>query len=280
MADTAQTTAATISGATFSNNSPQRALEVQAHNTATISGFSVTGCSFDDNGIHASFTQDTSASLTFTFSNNGTAVTPMGNATLHGLNIFSSATSTGGILRGRVENNYIGGAGNAIGGNGIRAVIQGRTVGTLLFNGNVIRNISSGARGIEASFLGPTAGAQPITQSDITVTNNDVNTQAAGGTFPLAAIAILADDQGSPARVRANISGNTAQNTVGGGSWDYPGFDGSSAHLVFVDVGGAAEAQLVGAAANATTQLTTTNPGASGVYTNATLIAGPINTPP
>ena len=51
--------AATISGSTFTNNSPQRALEVQVHDTGTISNFVVQNNAFTNNGIHASFTQDT-----------------------------------------------------------------------------------------------------------------------------------------------------------------------------------------------------------------------------
>ena len=82
--------------------------------------------------------------------------------------------------------------------------------------------------------------------------------------FPLAAIYVAADDQGSAARVRANITGNNARNSVGGPSFDYPTFDGSGAHLIFIEVGGGAEGQLVdtaAASANADAQLTSTNTG-------------------
>ena len=58
---TSTITEAFITGSTFSNNSPQRALEVQSHDTATISDFVVSGNIFTNNGIHASFTQDSEA---------------------------------------------------------------------------------------------------------------------------------------------------------------------------------------------------------------------------
>jgi len=286
MSGTAVNTASTISGATFSNNSPQRALEVQVHDNGTISNFTVSGTTFNDNGIHASFTQDTNGNLTFSMLNN----TSMLNANpLHAINVFSSATSTGGSITGTIQGNVIGNAATANSGargNGIRAFIQGRTIAKLLVNGNTLRQVwlpGSGARGIDLQFVGPTAGGQPITQSDVTITNNDVDTMAPASSFPLSAIYLAADNQGSPARVRANITGNNARNSVGGGSFDYPSFDGLGAHLIFIDVdgiGGPAEGQLVNTTGspNATAQLTATNTGT--VYADGiTLIPGPITVP-
>lgn len=277
-------TTATMSGNTFANNSPQRALEVQSHDTANVGTFTVSGNTFDDNGLHASFTQDTSSNLTFRFMNNGTSGTPMGTSVLHGVNIFSSANSTGGTIRGRVEGNFIGGTGKAIAGNGVRALIQGRTVATLAIVNNTIRNVSTGGRGIDLQFLGPTLTLQPITTSDVTVTNNDVDLQSGAATFPLAAIFLAADNQGSPAAVRANITGNTARNTVGGpGSYDYPTFDGNGGQLIYELITPGATAQLVGSG-GADAQLTSNNAAtnATQVYAGAsvTTFAGPVNTPP
>jgi hypothetical protein len=283
MSGTATTTTALIQSTSFVNNSPQRALEVQTHDTGLISSFTVLGSTFTNNGIHASFTQDTNSNLTFSMlTNNMTFADP-----LHAINVFSSSTSTGGTITGTIQGNTIGNAAQASSGakgNAIRAVIQGRTAATLLIDNNTIRQVwlaGNGARGVDLQFLGPVAAGQPITQSDLTVTNNNVDTMAPASSFPLAAIHIGADDQGSPARVRANITGNTVLNSVGGGSYDYPTFDGSNAHLLFHEVGGAAEGQLVdtgAASANANAQLTSTNTGT--VYTNGiSLIPGPINTP-
>jgi hypothetical protein len=279
-------TAATMTGNTFANNSPQRALEVQAHDTASVGSFVVTGNTFSDNGIHASFTQDTSSTLTFTFSNNGTVGSPMGAATLHALNVFSSAVSSGGAINGRIENNVIGNAVTTIGGNGIRALIQGRTVATLLVNNNTITHVggTSGARGIDMQFLGHTTTGLGSTVSDVTLTNNSVDLQSAAAFFPLAAIYLAADNQGSPATVRANITGNNARNTTtGGGSWDWPTFDGNGGQLIFDLVVAGAVAQLVGAG-GADAQLTANNPATTAAFVYAapgvTTFAGPVNTPP
>jgi hypothetical protein len=158
-------------------------------------------------------------------------------------------------------------------GNGIRALVQGRTVATLLIDGNVIRQTPQ-ARGIDAQFLGPLT-VQSLVQSDITVTNNDVNPQDSTG-FPLAAIYAAADSQGnSPVRVRSDIRLNTVP---AGGAFDVlPTF------LIVDEVVPAAGAQLVNtapASANCTVQLTSTNTGSASGASECALIGGPINTPP
>src|SRR5690606_32819342 len=282
MSGTAVTTAASITGATFANNSPQRALEVQVHDDGIITDFLVDSSTFTENGIHASFTQDTTGDLEFVFTNNTmTFANP-----LHAINVFSSANATAGSITGTISGNVIGNAAQALSGargNGIRTFIQGRTATVFEIANNTLRQIAdpiNGARGIDLQFVGPTALAQPTTQHDLTLINNNVDTMAPNSGLPLSALYIAADDQGSPARVRARISGNTALNSVGGGSWDYPTFNGSGAHLIFIEAGsGAEEGQLVSAgAANATAELPATNTGT--VYTQGiTLIPGPITVP-
>ncbi|MBN8674295.1 MAG: hypothetical protein J0L56_09180 [Chitinophagales bacterium] len=290
MSGTAELTTGTISGCTFSNSSPQRGLEVQVHENATIGKTAVAGVlivqnnTFTNNGIHASFTQDVAGNMSFRFLNNGTAGSPMTGSILQALNVFSSSTSTGGTLTGRIQGNYIGnpavaGSGSTQ-GSGIRILIQGRTAGTFTIDANTIRQVgsTSGSRGMDIQFLGPIATGQPITQSDITITNNFVQTDAPGATFPLAAIFLSADNQGSPARVRADIRSNTVPST---GSFDYPSFDGNGGQLVYIIATGGAVAQLVDnapASANAMAELQSHNTGL--MYADATvaLISGPINT--
>src|SRR5436309_16138 len=280
---TSVTTAATISSSNFVNNSPQRALEVQTHDTATITLFTVSGNNFNDNGIHASFTQDTNSNLTFHFVNN---LNMLNANPLQAINVFSSSTSTGGNINAVIQGNTIGnpavpGSGSNS-GSGIRVLIQGRTTSSILIDGNTIRQVvfTNGGRGMDLQFLGPTAAAQPITQSDITITNNFVQTDAPGATFPLAAIFLGADNQGSPARVRADIRNNTVPAT---GSFDYPTFSGTDAQLSFVVVTAGAQGQLVDnapASANAQAELTSHNTGLMYGDPAVTLIAGPITTPP
>ena len=179
---TSTLTAGTISGSAFQNNTPQRALEVQAHETATVGTMTVSGNTFTNNGIHASFTQDTSSNLTFKFLNNGTAATPMTGSILQAVNVFSSSQSTGGTLVGTISGNRIGNpsvAGSAGGAGGISGVIQGQTDATLLVDGNIIRQTSGDARAIGFAFRGaapPLATTLPANNvvSDLTLTNNDV----------------------------------------------------------------------------------------------------------
>ncbi|MFL6233029.1 MAG: hypothetical protein ACJ76N_07840, partial [Thermoanaerobaculia bacterium] len=158
-------------------------------------------------------------------------------------------------------------------GNGIRVFIQGRTQASLLIDGNTIRQVPQ-ARGIDAQFLGPLS-IQPLVQSDITVTNNDVSPQDSTG-FPAAAIYLAADSQaGSPVRMRSDVRGNTVP--AGAAVDSLPTF------LIVDEVAAAAEAQLVDtapASANCTAQLTSTNTGSSSAAGGCALIAGPISTPP
>jgi hypothetical protein len=283
---TSALTSANFSGNTVQNNTSDRGLEVQAHDTATIGTFTVQNNAFINNGIQASFTQDGSSNLTFKFLSNGTAGTPMTGAVLQALNVFSSSQSTGGSITGTIQNNFIGnpavaGSGST-GGQGIRILVQGQTDSTLLIDNNTIRQVgqTSGSRGIDAQFLGPTATGLGVTSfNDITITNNHVQTDAPAGTFPLAAIFLGADNQGSPAQVRANIHDNVVPAT---GSFDYPSFDGNGGQLVFVNVTAGAIAQLVDnapASGTATAELQSHNTGNS-FANGVTLIAGPISTPP
>jgi hypothetical protein len=286
---TSTLSAATMSGNTFGNNSPQRALEVQAHDTASVAGFVVQNNTFSDSGIGASFTQDGSANLQFKFLSNTmtnpqvpTAGTLIGQY-LQQVNVFSSSQSTGGSIQGRLSSNTIGTAGvpnsGSASGPGIRAFIQGKTQGTLLLDGNTIREVGTagGNRGITAEFVGvPPTCSGPVPTSSITVTNNNVDTQAPASTFPLAAIYVAGDNQGCGGITQADIHGNTVPAT---GTFDYPAFDGNGGQLIFNEVG-TGDSRLVGVAATAQTQLTNTNTGK--VYSPATvqIIAGPIPTPP
>jgi hypothetical protein len=289
--DTATLTSATVTSCTFQNNSPQRGLEVQVHISGTITKFTVQGSAFIDNGIQASFTQDANSAgntgnMDFNFLNNGTLASPMITCVLQAINVFSSSNTVGGFIKGRIEGNFIGnpavaGSGSS-GGGGIRILIQGKTTGTFNIDGNTIRQVgfTNGARGMDLQFLGPITGAQPITQSDLTITNNFVQTDAPGATFPLAAIFLGADNQGSPAQVRADIRSNTVPAT---GSFDYPTFSGSDPQLMFANVTAGAVAQLVDnppASGTAAAELASHNTGLSGTSGTVTLIAGPITTPP
>jgi len=285
---TSTLTSGTISGSTFQNNTPQRALEVQAHETATVGTMTVSGNTFVNNGIQASFTQDTSANLTFKFINNGSVATPMTGSLLQNVNVFSSSQSTGGTLVGTISGNRIGNpavAGSA-GGAAVSAVIQGQTKATLLIDNNFVRQTDGDSRAIGVAFRGPAPPAAtsigPNTVvSDLTITNNDVVPGAAPSGFPLSTIMVEADNQtgadNKSPTVRADIRGNAVPTT--------PVFDLVSTQIGFFEydqTGAHGIGQLVDtapASANATAQLTSTNTGTASAF-GVSLIPGPITTPP
>ena len=278
MSGTATTVAATISNAAFTNNSPQRAMEIQAHDNGLIQQFTVQNTSFDNSGIHASFTQDTNSNLQFSMLDNATMI----NATpLHAVNVFSSSVSSGGTLEGTLQNNVIGTAvagSGSTGGNGIRTVVQGLTSSRFLLNANQVRQTPTG-RAVDLQFLGAIPiGLGNVSTNDVTATGNTFQNDGLPANFPLAAFFLAADNQGSPTTVRADIRANTVPVS---GTFDYPTFDGFAAQLIFEELGGAT-AQLVDTpppSANATAELASQNSGT--VYANpgVALIPGPINQP-
>jgi hypothetical protein len=273
MRGTSTLTTGSISGVTMSNNLPARGITVQAQDTATITSMTLQTSTFTNNGVQASFEQSGSANLTFSLLNN----TTMTGASSHAINVFSSSTSTGGTIRGRIQGNTIGNAAVAASGsttgNGLRVFVQGKTVATLLVDGNTLRQTPQ-ARGFDLQFPGNTVAAQPLVTHDVTVTNNNVQPSDTTG-FPASAIAVVADNQGSPAKVRADIRGNTV---TAGNAVDY-----TTGFLEFVNAAAGAQAELIDtppASPTAAQQLNSTNTGSTATLGTITLIAGPINTPP
>ena len=123
-------------------------------------------------------------------------------------------------------------------------------------------------------FLGPTSAAA-APQSDITVTNNDVNPQDTTG-FPLAAIYVATDSQGGGAvQLRKHLTGNT----VPAGA----AFDTLSAFLIADEVVAGADCLVVdtgAASASPDAELASHNTGSTDAAGGCALTAGPINTPP
>jgi uncharacterized protein YodC (DUF2158 family) len=276
---TSTITTASITGATFSSNFSS-GLQVQAGDTASIGDFSVSGNTFTNNGAAAAdFDQFGSGNITFHMLNN-LSITGNGGPTI---NAFSSSTSTGGTLKGRIDGNHVGNAAvtgsGSTAGPGIRVFLQGKTAGTLTIVNNIVRQ-TPGSRGIDIEALGPVATGQPVTVSDITVIGNDVNNNDTTG-FALDDIYISADNQGSPAKVRAEVHGNTIKS--GPGCADFPGFSGNEPWLYYNIRTAGALAELVnfGGHANANTEISTTQTsGTAAANAGVTLIAGPINTVP
>ncbi len=126
-------------------------------------------------------------------------------AVARAVEVVTPGTATGGSLNGRIVGNTIGTAGvtnsGSATGDGIRARIQGQTNGVLLIDTNVIRQTPNG-RGIEV-----VGGSDSL---DVTITNNDVNPQAALGAS-LAAILVNAGNPtgGQFGFVRSDVRTNT-----------------------------------------------------------------------
>jgi hypothetical protein len=297
-------TAGSIQNAQIVNNKPARGITIQAQENgrvgdlppATANAFVIQGNTFTNNGLHSSHEAGPvpGGHIAVRFLSNGTAGTPMtmtlpAAGTSHAVNNFASSATTQGSLRGRLASNFIGSAGTAGSGspigNGVRVLVQAKTAGTFLLDANVMRQINQ-ARGIDAQFLGP-LDASGGPQSDITVTNNDVNPQDTTG-FPLAAIYVGADSQGGGATTttRADVRGNTVPTggACGGACDVFPGY------LIVDEVVATAAAQLVDNApasgtcaaelAEAHTNPAHNNTGQTSAAGGCALIAGPIVSPP
>jgi hypothetical protein len=279
---------AAISGAAFSNNF-STGMQMQVNDSATIGNgagapstgtVTVSGCTFIGNGSAAAdFDQGGAAGISNMYVRfiNNVNITGNGGPVL---NFFSSSTSAGGTFKARIEGNHIGnagitGSGGAF-GPGIRVFLQGRTVGTFTILNNIVRQ-TPGSRGIDVEALGPVAIGQPLTISDVKIIGNDVDNNDTSG-FAQDDIYLAADNQGSPAEVRAEIHGNIVKS--GPGSGDYPGFSGNEPWLYFNIAAPGAVGQLVnfGGHATAAAELAATNTGDTGADPGVTLIAGPINT--
>src|SRR5690606_17174790 len=117
----------------------------------------------------------------------------------------SSDLGTSGVYNARIDNNVIGnaaiaGSGSLI-GNCARININGDADAAVLVDGNNARQCPNG-RGFEVIARNGTGGL------DLTVTNNDVNTNDVSG-FPLASILAQSNDITIPNTLRADIRANT-----------------------------------------------------------------------
>ena len=186
----------------------------------------------------------------------------------HGMNFFTAAgAGTTGVYNARIAGNVIGdaataGSGSAI-GNCARININGDADAAVLINGNNARQCPNG-RGFEAIARNGTGGL------DLTVTNNDVNTNDISG-FPLASILAQSNDVTIPNTLRADIRGNTVPT---GTSFDV------IATFIGVVESNTSTCQVVGTGANPTAVLTANNTGSASANAGCSLTPGPITTPP
>lgn len=262
----------TISGATFSNNKVI-GLQVLTGDSSTMSDLTISGNTFQDTGtgnsqeISMDVSKAGTSNMTVKVLNN-TGITGHNS---HGMNFFTAAgAGTTGTYNVRISGNTIGnaavaGSGSLI-GNCMRVNINGDADASVLIDGNVLRQCPNG-RGIEVIGRNGTGGL------DVTVTNNDVNTNDVSG-FPLCAILVQSNDVTIPNTVRSDVRGNTVLSGTA--------FDVVTTFIGVVETG-TSTSQLVDtapASASCTAQLTSTNTGSASANAGCALIAGPITTPP
>jgi hypothetical protein len=275
-------TAATVTGVTFNANFSS-AIQSFAQDTATIGDITVSGSTFTNNGAAAAdFDAGTgSPQMKFHFLNNLTITGNVGPV----INVFSSATGTGGLIQGRIDGNNIGT--NAVvdsgstGGAGIRVFLQG-VAGNITIVNNTIRSTAC-SRGIEVQTLGPVPANGGVRQSDIVITGNNVNNFSSDCAFPLNDIYLTSDNQagGAGTTLRAEVHNNTIK-TAGAtpGNTDFPFdnlewlyFDHTAGTAQLVDVNpGAPHANANAAIAGTQTS------GTAKANAAVTLIPGPITT--
>ncbi|MEN3369734.1 MAG: hypothetical protein V7609_1877 [Verrucomicrobiota bacterium] len=279
-------TTGSISSSVFRKNFSNGVL-VNSENTSSIGSFTVQNCSFDDNNIQLQAGQFFSSNftckfLTNTLFNQTRTATSGANSTSTSVITATSSTATGGTLLARIQGNFLGNSGvpgsGSSTGNGIRSIIQGLTDATVIITGNNVRQCPVGF-GLDIESLGSTSGTPPT--SDMTITNNDVNHiqlnfKPGTSDFPLPAIYVAGDNQGTAGKFRTDVTGNTVPGSCTGQ------FLGTCMEL-YEYTGPNGDLELVDnppASASATAELQSHNTGSIAASASVALIAGPINVPP
>ncbi len=291
--NTAAISTGSFSGVTFSGNA-SFGMDIVGNDNTTIGNgtgapatgtVTITGSTFTNNGgLGVSFAQgggSGSSNMDVRFTTN-----TMTGQHSHAINVVSGATSAGGTQKVLISGNTIGnagvaGSGSAI-GEGIVVTQQGKTTGTVTIANNMIRQIPGG-RGIDVQTLGPTATGQSASAYpfDVSITGNDVNPQDTSG-FPLYAIYVGVDDQGSPTLVHAAIHGNTVPTTSACDS----SCSASTGMIWYEVVTPPSTGTLFnfGGNASVSSEIANTNTGTSGKTTSPnsglSLTATPVNTVP
>ena len=259
----------TINGTTFQNNKVM-GLQVLTGGSAAITDLTINNNTFADTGTGNSqeISMDISKAGTSTLNSKVLNTTTIRGHNSHGMNFFTAAgAGTTGVYNARIAGNVIGdaataGSGSAI-GNCARININGDADAAVLINGNNARQCPNG-RGFEAIARNGTGGL------DLTVTNNDVNTNDISG-FPLASILAQSNDVTVPNTLRADIRNNTVPT---GTSFDV------IATFIGVVESNTSTCQVVGTGANPTAVLTANNTGSASANAGCSLTPGPITTPP
>jgi hypothetical protein len=285
---TASLATGTFTNITFASNA-SFGLNLNTNDNATIGNsvgalpsgaVTVSGCTFTNNTLGASFANgggSGASNMYVRFLSN-----TLTGSQSHAVNVISGATSTGGTQKILIDGNTIGNAGVAGSGSsfgsGIVVTQQGKVTQTATITNNVLRQLPFG-RGIDVEALGPVASGQiastyPV---NVSITGNDVNPQDTSG-FPVYAIYVGADDQGSPTLVHAAIHGNTVPTTAACDTQCDP-----SIGMIFYEVVTAPSTGTLfnfGGGPNVSAEIAATNTGTAGKTTSTNTGLSLTGTPP
>jgi hypothetical protein len=251
-------TSATIQGNTFSGIFAT-AIQAQSGGTANIQNMTIGGAAvgqpntFSGNNIALDLDQDVSSQFTFNVLNN-----TLNSHHSHAINVFSTTTSTGGTLTGKIDANHIGTAGtldsgSAI-GNGMRLNINGLAHAVMTISNNVINEVPNG-RGIEMVGRLGTGGANFKAVSNTVARPSGTNQNIGCGAStpcPLSSIYASTGTLTPSNTVCTIISGNTAYDPT---SWAV----GAEAAYALVNNTTGGVLRIEGSQATPSAQITTTN---------------------
>ncbi|HEX8747067.1 MAG TPA: Ig-like domain-containing protein, partial [Pyrinomonadaceae bacterium] len=281
-----------ITGSVIAGSATNSGLNFEVRNAASISSLNMSGNSVSGNfanGFQIAPAAGATGSITATiqnnsFANNNTGVNVNKAATAtttykvlnntfigqtgSAINVFTAAgAGTTGVFSARVTGNVIGNSGVAGSGSaagiGIRVNINGGADAAVLIDSNTVRQTPNG-RGIEVVGRNGNGGL------DVTVTNNNVDTQSAAGSS-LAAIFVQSNCLSVCNTVRTDVRNNTVPS---GATID------SNGTFITLVRSSTSTLQLVDTAppdATCTSQLTANNTGSASASAACTLIAGPID---
>ena len=249
-------------------------VQVAANNTTSMPSLTISNNTFTNNILAVDVSMIQASNVTFTAINNTVTTNRTGGS--HAFNSNQGIPSTG-TVQGRIDSNTIGtagvmGSGSPI-GNGIRVIGNDNGTKRYIVTGSTIRETRVG-RGIEVINRNGT-GAM-----DVTVTSNNVNTDAQPADLPLSGILLQSNCVTTCNTLRADVASNTVAVPSGGCAFDLTGVC-----LALVRTG-TSTCQLVDraptGAATANAELVANNPASASTSASATctVIPGPIVVPP
>ena len=202
-----------VIGNTFAN-ARSIGLQILGNNSSSMPDVAVNGNNFYNNTLAIDASLVDGSNLGFNISSNSINSTVSGGS--HAINSNQGIPSTG-MVRGRVQNTMIGTAGMAgsgsMIGNGVRIIGNGNGTKQYIVTNTTVRETRNG-RGIE--IINRNGGGR----MDVTVTNNNVDTNAQASDFPLSAILLQSNCIGACNSLRADVADNVVTVPLAGCNFD------------------------------------------------------------